>query len=136
MRVIGYAWAFFPNTLIGLLLALATRVTGGRVAVVGGVVEAHGGFADFALRRIVPLQGGASAITFGHVVLGRDQSCLDRTRFHERVHVRQYERWGPLFLPAYGLASLLAHRRGLDAYRDNWFEEEAFRRTAERELPR
>ena len=116
-----------PNTLIGLALALLAVATGGRVRVVRGVVEAHGGAAAWLLRRAVPLGGGASAITFGHVVLGRDQACLDRTREHERVHVRQYERWGPLFLPAYGLASLLAWRRGGDPYRDNRFEAEAFR---------
>ena len=62
-----------------------------------------------------------------HVVLGLDGPTLDRTRAHERVHVRQCERWGPLFLPAYGLASLLAWWRGHDAYRENRFEREAYR---------
>ena len=60
------------------------------------------------------------------MVFGIDQSALDRTREHERVHVRQYERWGPLFLPAYGLASLLAARRGQHAYYGNRFEREAY----------
>jgi hypothetical protein len=49
--------------------------------------------------------GGALAITFGHVVLARDEAALTLTRMHERVHVRQYERWGPAFIPAYVLAS-------------------------------
>ena len=61
------------------------------------------------------------AITFGHVVLAVDE--LDpSTLEHELVHVRQYEAWGPLFIPVYGLASLGARIRGRDAYRDNPFE--------------
>ena len=73
------------------------------------------------------LPGGATAMTLGHVVLGVDQEALDLTRTHERVHVRQCERWGPLFLPAYGLASLAAWVGGRDAYRGNRFEVEAYR---------
>jgi hypothetical protein len=50
-----------------------------------------------------------------------------RCRNHERVHVRQYERWGPLFPPLYLLSSAAALVRGMDPYRDNRFEQEAFR---------
>lgn len=67
-----------------------------------------------------------AAITFGHVVWGCDQSCLDWSRNHERVHVRQYERWGPLFIPLYLAFSAIVAWRGLDPYRDNPFEREAF----------
>ena len=63
---------------------------------------------------------------FLHVVLGRDETLLDLTREHERVHVRQCERWGPLFLPAYLLASVLVFLRGGRAYLDNPFEREAY----------
>jgi hypothetical protein len=42
------------------------------------------------------------------------------------VHVRQYERWGPLFVPAYVLCSAVIWSRGGDAYRDNPFEREAY----------
>ena len=56
---------------------------------------------------------------------------LERTRAHERVHVRQCETWGPLFFAAYGIAALLARVRGGHAYRDNVFEREA--RGAEQE---
>ncbi len=66
-----------------------------------------------------------SAITFGHVVLGTSRAMLDATRAHERVHVRQYERWGPLFIPLYLAASLLAAVCGGHAYYDNLFEREA-----------
>jgi hypothetical protein len=51
-------------------------------------------------------------------------------RAHEQVHVRQYERWGPLFVPAYLLSSLVELLRGRRPYRDNWFEREAYGKTA------
>lgn len=79
------------------------------------------------LRYCVPIPGGAHAITFGHVVLARDAAALDSSRTHERVHVRQYERWGPLFIPAYLLISLFLLLSGRDSYRENFFEKEAFR---------
>jgi hypothetical protein len=65
-------------------------------------------------------------MTLGHVVLGQDLFLLDATRAHERVHVRQAERWGPLFLPAYVIASVAALLRGGNPYRDNAFEREAY----------
>ena len=65
-------------------------------------------------------------MTLGHVILGRDQACLDRSRNHEHVHVRQYERWGPLMLPLYLAASGVLFLRGLDPDLDNPFEREAF----------
>lgn len=67
-------------------------------------------------------------MTLGHIVIGRDQQCLDSTRSHERVHVRQCERWGPMFIPAYLFFSLRLLIRGGDAYRDNPFEREAYDR--------
>ncbi len=65
-------------------------------------------------------------MTLGHVVLGRDRQCLEQSRSHERVHVRQFERWGPFLIPAYLLCSLYAHLRGRHPYLDNPFEREAF----------
>ncbi|HEY0007683.1 MAG TPA: hypothetical protein VGB55_03075 [Tepidisphaeraceae bacterium] len=124
-RAFLYAWTG-PTTLIGLLAAGLTLLTGGRLACVEGVLEVHGGFAAFVLRRLVPLPNGAAALTLGHVVLGQTAADLARTRRHERVHVRQTERWGPLFIPAYFVASFLAWRAGGDAYRDNAFEREAY----------
>ena len=61
------------------------------------------------------------AITFGHVILCVDQ-VDDELLHHELVHVRQYERWGPLFVPAYLLAGMWAIMRGRRAYADNHFE--------------
>lgn len=120
-----YAWAS-PTTALGLLIVGLTMASGGRAGIVSGVIEAHGGFASWYLRRIVPLPGGASAMTVGHVVIGRDAASLASTREHERVHVRQCERWGPFFIPAYFAASGWAWLRGRDPYRDNPFEREAY----------
>ena len=118
-------WAL-PTTLWGLLATLLTLLTGGRARLVQGVLETHGGFARFLLTRLVPLPGGATAMTLGHVVIARDAASHDRARSHERIHVRQCERWGPFFIPAYLLASLWVKIRGGDAYLDNPFEREAF----------
>jgi hypothetical protein len=126
-RLLRYLWAS-PNTLLGLLIAAIARLTGGSVSVVRGVVEVHGGFATAFLRRGLPLIGSGAAMTIGHVVLGQDANCLESTREHERVHVEQYERWGPFFLPAYAAACLYLWLTGRDPYRENPFEKEAYGR--------
>lgn len=120
-----YLWAA-PATLIGLLPIPLALWQGGKVSVVQGVVEAHGGVITWLLRRGLPWVGPGTAMTLGHVVWGCDQQCLDRSRHHEHIHVRQYQRWGPLFIPLYLIAAALAAWRGMDPYRDNPFEREAF----------
>lgn len=124
-RVLTYLWTF-PTTSVGLVFIPLALVGGGKMQIVRGVMEIHGKWIAYILARWVPIPGGASAMTLGHIVIGRDQLCLDASREHERVHVRQCERWGPLFIPAYLLASLIAKLRGRDAYRDNPFEREAY----------
>ena len=123
--LLRYAWAS-PNSLLGLAFALLAVCSGGTMRAHRGVLEAHGGFVAWWLLHAIPLHGGALALTLGHVVLGVDTHALHMTREHERVHVRQYERWGPAFLPAYALASLLAYLRGQPPYRGNRFEREAY----------
>ena len=121
-----YFWAF-PTTALGLL-ALLLASTRGRVQtrIVDGVLEIHGGWITLFLRHGTLLAGGASAMTLGHVVLGQSKWLLEQTRRHERVHVRQCERWGPFFIPAYLGASLIAALRGARPYMDNPFEREAY----------
>lgn len=120
-RVLRYLWAS-PTSLPGLLAAALTLATGGSVRRCAGVLEVWGGFSRRFLEHTLV---HARAMTLGHVVLGRDLDCLDDCRDHELVHVRQVERWGPFFLPAYLLASLWAHLAGRHYYRDNPFEVEA-----------
>jgi hypothetical protein len=127
-RPLVYLWAL-PTTAVGLMaFALASIVGGVRYRVVDGVLEIYGGLVSWFLTACTPLERGASAMTLGHVVLGRDEQLLDLTRDHERVHVRQCERWGPFFIPAYLLASAAIALRGGRAYEDNPFEREAFGR--------
>jgi hypothetical protein len=126
LRTLTYLWAL-PTTMFGLIFVPLAMLSRGGVRVVSGVIEVHGGIVDFFLRRCTLLPNGASAMTLGHVVLGRDEFLLDATRDHERVHVKQAERWGPLFIPAYLTASMVQWARGKRAYDDNPFEREAFR---------
>ncbi|MGH2808090.1 MAG: hypothetical protein ACRDKT_12545 [Actinomycetota bacterium] len=108
-------WAS-PWSLVGLLLSMSFR----RRYVSRGVIVAEG--ASWPRR----LGWRYRAITFGHVVLCVDE--LDPATFdHELVHVRQYERWGPIFIPLYLLESVRALLRRRHPYRDNRFEIEAGR---------
>jgi uncharacterized protein (DUF2062 family) len=121
--IVRYAWAA-PTTAVGVVV-LAVGLWRVRVRVVDGVLEAHGPALAWLLSHMTLLPGGAAALTLGHVVIARDLRSLDLTRTHERVHVRQCELWGPLFLPAYLAASLSAVYRGRSFYFDNRFEIEA-----------
>lgn len=120
MRLLGYLWAL-PITMIGLLLAASAATTGGVVRVRSGVVEVWGGLPGRLLRGSRFHQGGA-AVTLGHVVLARDAECLAHSRPHELDHVRQYERWGPLLLPAYWVVGAWLRVRGYDPYLDHPLE--------------
>ena len=123
IRSLRYLWAG-PTTVIGLVLAFVS-LRRGHVAIVDGVIEAHGPFLQRALASCTPLACGADAMTLGHVVIARDARALEVTRVHERVHVRQYELWGPLFIPAYLVAGMWAVIQGGHPYFDNRFEREA-----------
>ena len=121
-RLLRIAWAS-PWTCLGLTVGVAGLATGGSGRRAGGILEFHGGAVGWLLRR---LPGGPRAMTLGHVVIGLSQAALDWSRPHEMVHVRQYERWGPFFVPAYLACSLGLWLAGKDAYRDNPFEREAY----------
>ncbi len=124
LQLLRYLWAF-PTTLLGLFF-VPLAIVGGGVRWNDGVLELHSPAIAFFLRRCTLLQAGASAMTLGHVVLARTRALHEATRAHERVHVRQCERWGPLFLPAYAASSLACLIAGKDVYRDNRFEREAW----------
>jgi len=115
-------WAS-PWTLLGLLVGAVGLATGGRTQRRGTVVEFYGGLVAWLLAHFPGMPG---AMTLGHTVLGRTAAMLDVARRHELIHVRQYERWGPLFVPAYLLCSGVQWLRGKDPYRDNPFEREAY----------
>jgi hypothetical protein len=127
IRAAAYAWAA-PTTSVGLLAGALTLITGGRVQRRRGALEFHGGFSRWFLGRRMVM---AQAMTLGHVIIGRDRGCLDSCREHEQAHVRQVERWGAAFIPAYLLASVWAWTRGDHYYFDNWFERDARRACGE-----
>jgi len=124
--VLAILWAA-PWTLFGFVVGCLGLATGGRGQRHGRVLEFWGGAVSVLLHQCSLLPNTA-AITFGHTVLARNKADLDWTRAHERVHVRQYERWGPLFGPAYRYHSMRLWLRGKDPYRENPFEREAFER--------
>jgi hypothetical protein len=101
-----------PWSLVGLLFAAFFRTR----RVTRGVVVCEG--ADWPRRMGWPF----TAITFGHVVLSVPEPIPEDVLEHELVHVAQYERWGPLFVPIYLIASLWALIRGRHYYKDNPFE--------------
>jgi len=122
--VLRYLWAA-PVTLLGLLFVPLALLSGGSVRVCEGIAEIAGG-----LLRWLP--GPFVAMTLGHAVLARDARALDGCRAHEQAHVRQYERWGPLFIPLYLCSSALVWLRGGRPYLDNHFERQARAEAARR----
>jgi hypothetical protein len=117
-------WAL-PWTLCGLLVGGLALATGGHARRQRGTLGFSGGAAR-AMLRFAPIVRGASAMALGHVILGQTEADLDDAYEHELVHVRQYERWGPLFVPVYLAASAWQWLRGRHPYWDNPFEREAY----------
>ncbi|MEZ6064541.1 MAG: hypothetical protein R3B90_02275 [Planctomycetaceae bacterium] len=125
-----WLWAS-PATLVGLSLGTLGLLTGGTGRSTHGAIEFSGGLVTWFLRHI---GRRAAAMTLGHTILGRSSDDLNAAREHEHVHVRQYELWGPLFLPAYGLCALWLQLRGRHGYWDNPFEREAYDHCAHTQL--
>ncbi len=132
LKLLKIIWAC-PYTLLGVLVGLLAVVTGGRARLRDGALEFYGGAAKF-LVRCLPTGIHTVGFTLGHVILGQDDDGLRYAGPHERVHVRQFERWGPFMGPAYLLASAWMWLRGRDAYLDNPFEVEAYREDAKRKV--
>ena len=124
-KISGLIWAS-PCSLLGLMLCLTARPFGARMR-----------WADGAWECCLPCDGLAAkwlegrqpfvAITLGHVIFALRAQDLANWHAHERVHVRQFEAWGPLMLLAYPAASAWAWLRGQDAYVGNCFERQAYR---------
>lgn len=128
-RFAAYIWTG-PNTAFGVVAGLIVLCLGGRCRFVSGAAEIYGGLAGRFLGGPVG-SFRLGALTLGHVIFGASGSELSALRLHEQVHVRQYERWGLFFLPAYVLSSLWELTHGRSPYRDNFFERQAFASEAE-----
>lgn len=123
-RFAAYLWAA-PNSLLGVIAGLVMLCLGARVRLVHGVAEFSGGLLGaLACRAPAPMR--FSAMTLGHVILGVSAAELSVAREHEHIHVGQYELWGPAFLPAYLASSAWQFASGCRAYRDNFFEKQAY----------
>jgi hypothetical protein len=122
-RMARYAWAS-PNTVIGLCLGALVVASGGRASIVDGSIELHGGLLARGCASL-PAPCRFDAITFGHVILAGSAAALGELRRHEQAHVRQYERWGVFFLPAYAASSAWQWLIGNRAHADNHFERSA-----------
>lgn len=128
MQIVGlllrWAWVS-PASTLGLAVGLVSLLAGGRVQRMGRTLEFWGGPTTWLLRRGLPIP--AAAMTLGHVILGRSADDLAVARAHELVHVRQYEMWGPLFIPAYLWLAFWQWMRGRHPYWDHPFERAAYR---------
>jgi hypothetical protein len=122
-RVVFYLWAL-PNSLIGLVIGTLPLLGERHFKVRRGTLGIYGP----AMNRLLvhaPIPGGAIAITLGHVILAADKTSFESSFEHEWIHVRQYEWWGPFFIPAYLLNSGWHWLRGDGSYFENAFEKQA-----------
>jgi hypothetical protein len=113
----------------GLGIGAIGLLTGGGVQRSGRILEFWGGIIPTFLKYF-PFVAGSPVATFGHVVVGRCPRHLDACRPHQLIHVQQYERWGPLFIPTYLTWWFVLWCCGKRPYYDNPFEREAFGRTS------
>ncbi|QDV24864.1 hypothetical protein [Aureliella helgolandensis] len=125
VKLARIAWAS-PYSCLGILIGLAGLCSGGGAVYREGALEFYGGATRWLVRHL-PTGKRTMGFTLGHTILGQNAHELIAVGKHERVHVRQFELWGPLMGPAYLSASAWQWLRGRDAYRDNPFEVEAYR---------
>lgn len=122
-QVLRLLWAA-PCSVVGLIASLIALSLGGRARWVAGALEVtyrQSSFSCGKRARSFPFRG----IVFGHVILAVTQEELQRIGPHERIHVEQYELWGPIFFLAYPLSSLWQLLKGRSPYWFNYFEVQA-----------
>ena len=118
-----YLWVS-PCTLLGLCVLAIPKHGDRQVKFHRGTIGIFGPGIERILS-MVPIEDGAAAMTIGHTILARDERAWLTTFRHEFVHVRQYQWFGPFFVPAYFLESLWQWFLGRHPYVDNRFEVQA-----------
>jgi hypothetical protein len=114
-------WRFLPGDMLGRLVMLGcgipapTRVH--NASGVQAVLVEDPRVGLWFRTHAMPV----TAQTLGRYVLSRDPLPPD-TLEHECEHIRQWDRFGPLFLPLYFGSSAVALCRGRRPYWDNRFE--------------
>jgi hypothetical protein len=121
--LLKYLWAS-PCSAIGLALAAVPCLLGASARVHSGVLEVAFSDPSHGLARWL-LKLPFAGITLGHVVLAATHQLQEALRAHERAHVAQYETWGPVFLIAYPLSTLVQVLLGRRGHADNHFEVQA-----------
>ena len=124
LQILIYLWVS-PNSMLGLFVGLLGLVSGGKSQIRNGCIEFYGGFVTWLLARLGTR--GVTAMTLGHTIIGQNKQELDIVRDHEQVHVGQYERWGPFFIPVYLGYSAWLWVQKKDCYMENPFEVEAYK---------
>ncbi len=117
LDAIGFVWTL-PNTVLGLLLGALTFQ---RPRVYGGALVFDRG--PRGVSRIL-VGMNRTAMTVGYVILSAVPVEGTILR-HERHHIEQYKRWGPFFIPVYGLLAIFY------GYRRHPFEIAAMRAAGE-----
>lgn len=114
-QISAFLWAA-PNTILGIGLGflLFDRPKRLHQAVI---------FEGSALLQYLGVP--PAAITLGHVILAT-RHMPPQILAHELIHVRQYECWGPLLIPAWLVGLLVGAVRTRQPYLGNPFEREAF----------
>lgn len=127
VRLIRRGWRSLPGDAMGLLVMRACGIRGPtrRVRLEGTsalLVE------DPRAARYLDRQWmRVHAQTLGRYVFARER-LSEATVAHELEHVRQWRRFGPVYLPLYFVSSTAALLRGRRPYWDNRFEEDARKR--------
>jgi hypothetical protein len=124
-------WRFLPGDMLGRLVMLGCGIPAPTREHDAGDVKAvlveNPRIALWFRAHLIPVQ----AQTLGRYVLSRDPLPPD-TLAHEIEHIRQWERFGPFYLPLYFGWSAVAALRGKRAYWNNGLEVAA-RNRADRE---
>ena len=126
------AWGALPGDLLGRVVMRGCGIHAPTREVAAGDVTAvlieDPRVGLWFRAQLIPVQ----AQTLGRFVLARDTVPADILA-HECEHIRQWSRFGPLYLPLYFGSSAVAWLRGQRPYWDNAFEAAA-RARAEREM--
>ena len=127
VRGVRTVWRALPGDLMALLVMRGCGIPrvgrGVRLGGTSAILVEPPAAARYLDHQWIPVH----AQTLGRYVLAREP-LSDRTIAHEMEHVRQWERLGPLFLPAYIASSGVALLRGRHPYGANRYEVAARRR--------
>lgn len=120
-RSLRHAWRALPGDLMGLMVMRGCGIrTSSRIVDAGdvsAVLVENPDIGRYFDVQMMPVQ----AQTLGRCVFARGP-IPEHTLEHEIEHIRQWQRFGPFYLPLYFASSGVALLRGRRPYWDNRFE--------------